>query len=223
MDKTVYTTFCNLVGTHLPTEQAYARFGQINLITSSAILLVLSLFCRELMLIVGKGFSESSAAVFVILSIAKALTAPMIYLNLALLTAYQRTDLTVLYYCAGGALALGIYWFVASTGMIGIALGFTTLQIMLFVLSTIMVKFSLGNFVSKRGYATVILASCFAGACFILVPEISVIGVLVKLGVLVLFGALVFGLRLLSPSEIRSLLKSIIRPSQRPVEEAINV
>src|SRR5206468_1820178 len=101
LDKSFYPTVCELVRSGKSVDRLYERFARLYLTTSSLIALVLMLFARELLAVFGRTFSDAGFVLLELMCAAGLLCAPLIYLNFAVVTAYQKTVHTM------GAYALG--------------------------------------------------------------------------------------------------------------------
>ncbi|MFI5250963.1 MAG: oligosaccharide flippase family protein [Bacteroidota bacterium] len=134
IDRSVYSTFCNLISNKKSILEPYLKFCRINVLASSAIGMVLILFSREILYLFGKQFSDTAYLFLIILTMAKLLTAPINMVSGALLTAMQKVNVTLIGNATGAAIALILYHFLTSRfGVIGVVYGYFLVNVYLLV------------------------------------------------------------------------------------------
>jgi O-antigen/teichoic acid export membrane protein len=210
LDRLYYPTLCELVRNRRPVSPAYERFARIYLAAGSIVAAVLILFSRELLAIFGRAFSESGFALLQIMAGAALLSAPMMILNYALVTAHQKTVHTMVTYALGALAAIVLYGtLVPRFGLLGAGVSYLLVQLIMLGLSVILVRRFTDVAFPTRSYLMALCALVLAifGSWFM--PTVSAFHFLLKVGVVSAFVLVVVTLRLMTPKEIVELFQTI--------------
>jgi len=213
-DKSFYPSFCNLVGKKLPTEEVYGRFSRLNAMSSGLVALILILFTRELLGIFGKEFSDGAYFLLIMLAAGYLISTPFIQVNFALVTAHLKTPHTMAAYAIGALSGIILYsTLVPQFGLMGIAIAFMALQVIMFLLSVALTWHFTRSPFPTRAYLITLLAVAigFLGAKYF--GSISVLNTAIKGGLFAGFFLLLIMTRLITRSEIVEML-SVVLPKR---------
>jgi O-antigen/teichoic acid export membrane protein len=215
LDKPFYATVCKLLSTNKPLNHVYERFSRLYMISSSVVALVLLLFSRELLGVFGKSFSDSSHLLLLILCAGSLLSSPIIYLNYALVTAYQKTAQTMGAYAIGAASSVLLFGIlVPRFGLVGIGVGYFLLQLVMMLTAVHLAnRFTHVSF-PLRGYSITgyTLAVGLIGS--LVWPVVGITEIVCKLGLAAVFVLLLFRVGLVTKLELVELVE-IVMPRGR--------
>jgi O-antigen/teichoic acid export membrane protein len=209
LDRLFYPSVCELVRTQQPVTHLYDRFARLYLASSSVIAMILILFSGELLAVFGRTFTDSGVALLQLMSAGALLSAPMMYLNFALVTAHQKTAHTMGTYAIGAVTAVALYSaLVPRLGLLGVGIAYFLMQLVMLGLSVILARRFTRIPFPTRSYliALVALAVGFGGS--LLWPGGSLVHLTLKVGVLSGFLVLAVTLRLITRHELKELIES---------------
>jgi O-antigen/teichoic acid export membrane protein len=207
MDKVYYATFCNLTSDTARTEDAFLRFSRINILACSLVFIVIILFAAELTSLFGKSSLDANLPVLILLCGAKLLTVPVNMLNLALLTAHQKTFHTMIYYAIGALLSLYLFGaIVAAYGLLGAAIAYCIVQAVIFAVSLLLTKILLCVRFPVKKYLFSIATVAMASAAGLRFHAMGMENTGIKLCIVATFFGLTMALGLISIDDLRELI-----------------
>jgi O-antigen/teichoic acid export membrane protein len=210
-DKSFYPSFCNLVSKTLPTDEVYGRFSRLNAMSSGLVALVIILFTRELLSVFGKEFTDGAYFLLIMLSAGYLISTPFIQINFALVTAHLKTPHTMAAYAIGAVSGIILYsTLVPQFGLMGIALAFIALQLIMFILSVALTWHFTRSPFPTRAFIITLCAMCVGliGAHYF--GTVSILNTTIKVGLFASFFLLLIATRLVTKSEVKEMLGVVV-------------
>jgi O-antigen/teichoic acid export membrane protein len=212
LDRSFYPTLCTLVSTNQTIDDVYMRFSRYYMIGSSLIALVLLLFSREVLAVFGKSYSDSGSLLLVIFCAGNLLCNPIVLLNYALVTAYQKTAQTMISYAVGAVSAILLYnSLVPRYGLMGTGTAYFILQLIMLSMAVLLARRYAAVSFPIRSYAVSVCAVAVGVTGAVVWPG----NLLARVGMAALFFVLLYVLRLVTRRELIELAEMVVPGSFR--------